>query len=112
MAEQLAAAQALLLSERGRSLLVINPGACRGLLFCVFRRFTLRPRLCTGSVNLRLGWASEEAPVEVKHVVAYARRGEVTAQPRQPDAALLDEEQEAACRQVCARLRTAHGVKA
>ena len=84
-----AACQAFLLHERGSQLLVVNPGSSR----------------------LRVGLGSADAPEDVAHVVAYARRGAAPPPPPSTAAAVTDAagardaEREAACRQAEALLR-------
>lgn len=82
------AAQAYLLRERGPGLLVVNPGSSR----------------------LRVGLGSAAAPLEVAHVVAYARRGaapapDPAAPPNGGGGGAREGEREAACRQAEQALR-------
>jgi len=107
-APPLLAAQALLLAERGRDLIVFNPGAIplregggkarNGVPFVVLTR-----ALRAGSTLLRVGRASDAAPLEVPHCVAFPRRGAAASAPPAPAPAAPsdapDAGREAACRQ-------------
>jgi hypothetical protein len=67
-----------------------------------------------GSTYLRVGRASDAAPVEVPHVVAFPRRGAAATSPRAVDAPAPfapDAEREAACRQARRAARVRHATR-
>ena len=111
----LLAAQALLLEARGRDLIVFNPGVRRHGCALHAQGCRSDAGLRVGSTYLRVGRASDAAPVEVPHVVAFPRRGAAACPPAPPPPPpqpfVPDAEREAACRQARGVARGPRGTR-
>ena len=81
-APPLLAAQALLLEARGRDLIVFNPGVRRHGCALHAQGCRSDAGLRAGSTYVRVGRASDAAPVEVPHVAAFPWRGAAVCPPR------------------------------